>query len=68
MLYLVQATLHGREYTHYTCRERVNADRLAGVLAAKRPELQPIQVVEWMPTAEQLSRISRYADESQGPK
>lgn len=67
-LYLVQAHLNGSEYTHYTCRERANADRLAVVLADRRPEVKPTFVVEWEPTPEQLARIYRYADESDGPK
>ena len=68
MLYLVQATMGGREYTHYTCREHHNAERLARVLAERRPHLTPISVVEWEPTPEQLARVSRFADESTGPK
>jgi len=68
MLYLVQAMMSGREYTHYTCRMRENAERLAKLLAQKRPQLIPIRVVEWEPTPDQLSRIHRYADDSTGPK
>jgi hypothetical protein len=68
ILHLVQATMHGREYTHYTCRTRTAADRLALVLAEKRPNLAPISVVEWEPTPEQAARIHRFADDSPGPK
>jgi hypothetical protein len=68
MLYLVQATMrNGREYTHYTCRERANAERLAVILADRRPDLTPVSVVEWEPTPEQLARIYRFADNSEGP-
>lgn len=68
MLALVQATLNGREYTHYACKQRSEADRLAAILCERRPHLLPITVVDWQPTPEQERRISVYADESPGPK
>ena len=67
-IFLVQATLHNTEYTHYTCQTREAADRLCNVLAIKRPHLKPIRVVSWEPSEKELARIVRFADDSPGPK
>lgn len=43
--WLVQATLNGREYTHYTCETELDAETKATLLGAQYPELMPIRVV-----------------------
>jgi hypothetical protein len=69
MWYLVCAHIGmpPREYTHYICERRENADRLAAILDEKRPNLRPIYVVEHDPTPDQLRRGVRFADNSKGP-
>jgi hypothetical protein len=76
--FLVQATMHTgldltgtahtHEYTHYICRQRHNAERLALVLTQKRPDLLPVRVVEWQLDPKRLTRGVRFADDCEGPR